>query len=275
MCSLSSACYAVLMSTLNKFQQILPEGVEVILLGEYGSTAHGVALDASDHDYVGIGVEPKRMMLGMDYVGYNRWDNSVLKDNGMSSRSEAGSEEGTVHSLRKFFKLAYEGNTAILSTLYLPNYVHMSPIGEHLMANRDVFLSRRALWKFGGHLVHERDRMIGTKREKVLRPDLVEKYGYDTKAAYQAIKLAYHGLRYARESRLMIPFAPEEREFILAVRRGEVAHAEVVSFLNSALEVLNHEAENSTSLVDSADEQKINALLIELYELSYYDKSFA
>lgn len=261
------------MNAFEKFQNAVPQDVEIILLGEYGSTAYGLALDASDHDYVGVGIEPKNMVLGMDFVGSRHWDNTVIKDNGQNSRSEAGSIEGTVHALRKFFKLSRDGNTAILSTLYLPRYEHVSDLGAHLLKNRDLFLSRRALFRFGAHLTHERDRMRGTMTEKVLRPELVKLHGYDTKAAYQALKLAYHGLHYARNAELVIPFPKAESEFILAVRRGEVPFEEVVQFLDETIETLNYEFENSTVLPEFANNEALDELLIEMYEMNFYGSS--
>ena len=251
------------------FVEAIPSDATLMLLGEYGSVAHGVALDSSDHDYVGIAVEPQRMIMGLDYVGWDHWDTSVVKPRGDQARSEAEDHEGTVHALRKFVRLARQGNTAVLSALYLPSYVHLNEAGEHLLAHRDLFVSYDAVERFVSHLKNERGRMMGDEKAKVIRPELIEEYGYDTKAAYQAIKLAFYGLDYAENGSMSIPFTEPQREFILSVRRGEVPQEEVLDFLSASVDFLEQSVAHGTSLPRSTDKEKLNKLLYELYEMSW------
>lgn len=252
------------MNVMAKAQAKLPSGANLMLLGEYGSTAHGVSLDNSDHDYLGVAVEPRTAIHGLD-----NYEHTILKDGAAGEATGAGETEGTVYGLQKFCRLAEQGNTAIMSLLYLPSYTVKNRFGELLLRNRELFRSREVLQRFAGHLTSEANRITGDKAQKVNRPELVAKYGYDTKAAYQAVKLAFHGRRFAREGELRIPFSPEEREYILSIRRGELTPEEILGFLREATSFLDNEAETSNLLPALAPREKINSLLEEIYLGSY------
>lgn len=252
-------------SIFEKIREKAPADIRLILLGEYGSSSHGVAIGSSDHDYMGIAIEPKRAVFGLD-----SYEHTVLKEGASGEATAADDNEGTIYALRKFVKLAEQGNTAIMSALYLPHYAVRDELGDYLVAHRDLFQSRSVLKRFAGHLAREKRRMTGELAEKVLRPQLVEEFGFDTKAAYQAVKLGFHGRRFAREGRLEIPFPKEEREYIISVRRGELATEAVQELLTETIEFLDAEAETSTLLPERPDREKLNELLQELYERAYY-----
>lgn len=251
---------------LEKIKEKAPADIRLILLGEYGSSAHGVAIGGSDHDYMGIAIEPRRAVFGLD-----SYEHTVLKDGADGEATAADDSEGTVYALRKFVKLAEQGNTSIMSALYLPEYVVRDELGDYLVANRDLFRSRSVLKRFAGHLAREKRRMTGELAEKVLRPQLVEEFGFDTKAAYQAVKLGFHGRRFARDGELVIPFSKEEREYIIAVRTGKHTAEAVKDLLSETIEFLDFEAENSAILPEIPDRGKLNELLRELYERAYYN----
>ena len=253
------------MSTIvTKAEEKMPADATLILLGEYGSSAHGVAVGTSDYDFIGIAVEPKRVTLGMD-----NYEHTVIKDAAVGVATAADEEEGTIYALRKFVKLAEAGNTAMMSALYLPKYTVLTPAGELFVQNRDLFLSRSVLKRFAGHLATERKRMKGELKEKVLRPALVEQFGFDTKAAYQAMKLGFHGRRFAKEGVLDIPFPTDEIELILRTRRGELSVEDVDLILGELLEFIDEQAETSELLPETPDHEKLNALCLELYALTY------
>ncbi len=55
---------------------------------------------------------------------------------------------------------------------------------------------------------------------------LNEAVGYDTKYAMHCARLGFQGLELLRTGRLIFPIQGEPAEWLLAVRRGEVAFAE-------------------------------------------------
>jgi hypothetical protein len=76
----------------------------------------------------------------------------------------------------------------------------------------------------------QRDRLLGLGRHSRVpnRPELVARYGYDVKYASHALRLAYQGLEIVRDGRLTLPMPDHERQWVLRVKRGEVAALEVV-----------------------------------------------
>lgn len=251
-------------SILEQAAEKLPKETELILLGEYGSSAHNVAIDSSDFDYIGIAVEPPEVTYGLD-----TYEHTVLKEKGAGEASAANDEEGTIYSLKKFARLAEAGNTALVSALYLPKYEVLTELGQMLVDSRSLFLSRSILKRFAGHLSTERRRMNGDLSVKVLRPALIEEFGFDTKAAYQAVKLAFHGRRFADTGEMKIPFESDEREFILAVRRGEIPVEEIDALLETIVLHLDVQSETSVTLPEVSDRKAINDLLQTIYEVTY------
>lgn len=252
------------MKIIQKASERLPEGADLILLGEYGSTSHGVSTEDSDFDFIGVAVEPFSAVFGLE-----SYEHTVLKDVAASEATAAGDEEGTIYALKKFLKLAEDGNTAIMSALYLPKYEVLTEAGEMLVNARGLFRSKRVLRRFASHLENERRRMVGELGAKVLRPQLVEKFGFDTKAAYQATKLAFHASRFAEVGELSIPFPENEIATILSIRSGEMKREEVNELLVEARTRIDNEAENSTTLPDRPDREKINELCAKIYRKVY------
>jgi uncharacterized protein len=94
-----------------------------------------------------------------------------------------------------------------------------------LRALAPTLLSRHAVHPFLGYLQSQLDRLLGHGARQGMphRPELVPRYGYDVKYASRALRLAYQGLTVARDGRLTLPMPAEERERVLAVKRGDVA----------------------------------------------------
>lgn len=250
------------MTILDEARSKLPEGAHLLLLGEYGSSAHGVSTAISDQDFIGVAVEPKAAVLGLE-----SYEHTLLGKNDQNARTAAGADEGKIFSLKKFARLVEKGNTDVMAALFLPGYIARSEAGQLLIDSRDIFVSHEAMVRFGMHLTTERRRMNGDIKVKVLRPELIEKYGYDTKAAYQAVKLGFHGLSIGRHQTMRIPFPQEEAEFILKIRAGEVTREEVDSFLNDAIEEINS-IQPSAKLPERPDRVRLNSLLAEIYSMT-------
>jgi hypothetical protein len=85
---------------------------ETILLVEVGSTAHGTGLPGGeDDDEMGVVVESARQVLGLHDQGMR----SVMqRTQAEGSRSGPGDTDRTLHSLRRFLRLAASGNPSIL-----------------------------------------------------------------------------------------------------------------------------------------------------------------
>jgi len=94
-----------------------------------GSRAHGLDTPQSDTDTRGVCIPPRRYLLGL------------------SSFEQHVSEDGdhVVWSLRKFVSLACKGNPNIIEVLYTDpvHQLHLDPLGERLLAQRGLFLTKQ------------------------------------------------------------------------------------------------------------------------------------
>src|ERR1700722_10835512 len=94
----------------------LPRGT--ILLVEVGSTAHGTGLPGGeDNDELAVIIEEPSAVLGLDDVGFST---VMQRTQPEGSRSGPGDTDRTIHSLRRFIRLAASGNPSILMTLWAP-----------------------------------------------------------------------------------------------------------------------------------------------------------
>jgi hypothetical protein len=109
---------------------------EVALRGEIlrtvvGSGVHGIAIAGTDdHDELGVFVEPPERVIGVgDAV-----DHYVHRTQPEGARSGPGDTDLVLYSLRRYLRLALNGNPTVLLPLYAPagSVITMRPLGEEL-----------------------------------------------------------------------------------------------------------------------------------------------
>lgn len=201
-----------------------------ILRGVVGSTAHGTAIDGQDdRDEMGVFVEPPENVCGLTSC-----DHYIYRDQPEGVRSQPGDLDLTLYSLRKFARLAEQGNPSVIILLWLPEHIIKTETGAALIKLREAFISRDSGARFLGYLVAQKMKMKGERAHTVNRPDLVEKYGYDTKFAMHALRLGYEGLELLTEGRLTLPVPEPHLSILRAVRTGSVAFADALGLIEDA-----------------------------------------
>src|SRR5262245_42672546 len=101
---------------------------------EVGSTAHGTGLPGGeDHDQLAVVVETPAQVLGLDPFGFRT---VMLRTQPEGVRSGPGDIDRTLHSLRRFIRLAASGNPSILMTLWAP-IEFCTPLGLELRGLAD------------------------------------------------------------------------------------------------------------------------------------------
>lgn len=226
-----------------------------------GSTAHGLVIEGTDdRDEMGISIPPQRYLLGLDH--FETW---IYRTQAMGIRSGPGDLDLVVHSLQKYARLAVQGNPTIMLPLFSPpeQVLDINWIGQALQAQRHLFISRQAGYRFLGYLDNQRQRVLGQRGQARLpnRPELVERYGYDTKYAGHMMRLAAQGLELMHTGALTLPMPEGVREEILAVRRGEwpLEHVlEVVQVLENDL----LQATKDSQLPEQPDLKQVNDFLV-------------
>jgi hypothetical protein len=241
-----------------------------------GSTVHGLALDGTDdRDEMGVCLEPLRFAAGLasfETFTYRtaeeraRASNTWPSDGGLP-KSEPGDLDLSVHSLRKYVRLALNGNPSILLLLYVPpdQCLVRTPIGAQLQELAPAFISRRTAAAFLGYLTAQRERLMGLRGGKdVQRPDLEAAHGYDTKYAMHMVRLGYQGLELLSTGKITLPMPADARTFCRSIREG---HERLVTVLERARD---HEADLASwrvhaQLPERGDHQRVDRFLYETY----------
>lgn len=120
-------------------------GDNIILLGLGGSHAYGTNVEGSDVDIRGCALRTKE---------------EVLLGSGFNQVVHEGTDT-TIYSLHKLVGLLSDCNPNTIEMLGLKpeHYLYVSPIGQELLDNRKMFLSKRAMFSFGGYATSQLRRL--------------------------------------------------------------------------------------------------------------------
>jgi uncharacterized protein len=180
----------------------------------------------------------------------------------VGERSGPGDVDRSIYSLRKYVRMAAQGSPTVQMPLFAPDDMirHIEWPGVELRKHRDLFMSRQLGHRFLGYLNRQRQYLDGTLAERVHRPELVERYGYDTKYAYHALRLAIQGTELITHGVITLPMSDLNREYLLEVRNGRYPLDEVLIQLDNRTHRLAALTEVST-LPEYPDYDRINSWL--------------
>ncbi len=197
-----------------------------ILMVEVGSTAHGTGIaGGEDHDQLAVVVETPDQLLGLDPHGFKT---VMQRTQPEGVRSGPGDIDRTLHSLRRFVRLAASGNPSILMALWAP-VEFTTPIGDELRSLGEAFVGRHVVPRYRGYMQSQARRLLGLsggghgKRGGGGREELIEEFGYDTKYAMHCARLGFQCLELLGTGRLELPIQGEPAEWLRAVRYGKVS----------------------------------------------------
>jgi hypothetical protein len=233
----------------------------IILRTQVGSGVHGVSVkDQDDRDEMGICVEPAEYVVGL-----RRFEQYEYRTQPAGVRSGPGDLDLIVFSLRKWLRLALQGNPTVLLPLFVPEseVVTATAHGEYLRAHPELVLSRRAGPRFAGYLRSQRRRLLagGTHTN---RPELVGRYGFDTKFAYHMVRLGLQGVEMLGEGRVTLPMPEPWRGWLTDLRLGRHTRQEA---LDAAEDLENQLAGlmETSPLPAVPDRDRADAWLIEVH----------
>lgn len=230
----------------------------LVLHGQVGSGAHGTAIEGQDdRDEMGICLEPLELVCGL-----STFEHYTMRTQPEGVGSGPGDLDLIVYGLRKFCRLAAKGNPSILGLLYLPEYMVKTNVGLQLIALRDAFISRAAGNAFLGYLISQRRALSGERSKRVQRPDLVERYGYDTKFAMHALRLGLQGIEYLSTGHISIPIREPDLALVRSVREGLLSLAQTMAEIDSVEARLREIIRDFTREVDV---NRVNRFLVDAY----------
>jgi predicted nucleotidyltransferase len=230
-----------------------------ILRGVVGSTVHGLAIEGQDdRDEMGIFIEPPEAVCGLSPI-----DHLIQRDQPDGVRSQPGDLDLTMYSLRKFCRLATAGNPSVILLLWLPSYTTETDTGRQLINLRHQFISKESGKRFLGYLRAQKARLKGESSPKVSRPELVEKYGYDTKFAMHALRLGLQGIELLQNKHLSLPMEEPPLTLLRNVRLGNKSLSEVLQLIETAENYLRTLINTCCDL--KVDKDVINKFMVEAH----------
>jgi uncharacterized protein len=191
-----------------------------ILRCRVGSTVHGLAIEGTDdEDQMGICVEPPGYVIGL-----RSFEQYVYRTQPEGCRSGPGDLDYSCYSLRKWMRLALNGNPTILLPLFVPgeHIIAMTGLGANLRAMAPAIISRQAGRRFAGYLEAQRRSLLSRdgKGRDVTRRELVEAYGWDTKFGGHMVRLGVQGVELLETGRITLPVPEPWRTAIRELRAG-------------------------------------------------------
>jgi predicted nucleotidyltransferase len=226
-----------------------------ILRGVVGSTSHGTAVEGQDdRDEMGVFVEPPECVCGLTPC-----DHYIYRDQPEGVRSQPGDLDLTMYSLRRFCRLAAQGNPSVILLLWLPSHISKTLVGAELVRMREAFVSKESGKRFLGYLGAQKMKLKGERAHTVNRPELVARYGYDTKFAMHALRLGFEGIELMTHRRLTLPVAEPNLTTLRAVRSGRIELAVALRLIEDAEERLRTLVEACSR---AADIDSINRFMV-------------
>jgi uncharacterized protein len=208
-----------------------------------GSKLYGTDHEDSDDDAIAVFIEPPEYVFS-----YRKIETAKLYDRKATDRAKPGEVDGVSYSLRHIIKLALDGNPSILTALYAPPnfWLTHTPVGAVFMAYGPSFTSMKAAPRFEGYMHNQLQRLTGVKTGHIPnRPELVEKYGYDTKYAMSVARLALQGIEYFETGTIHSPMDEPARDLLTSIRTGEFTYGAVVDKIISLGENLKFAIQDS------------------------------
>lgn len=217
-----------------------------------------------DRDEMGVCIEPPECVIGLE-----NFEQYQYRTQPEGVRSGPGDLDLVIYSLRKWTRLAAQGNPTVLLLLFAPpwEWVPYSTdpfLGRELQAKKDIFLSKDCGRRFMGYLQAQKEQMLGMRSKHTNRPELIDLYGYDTKFAYHAIRLGLQGIELLNHGQITLPMPEPHRSILKSLRVGAYSKQYALDWiadLQDGLAVLMRDVD----LPDQADMMKINQWLMATY----------
>jgi|19_taG_2_1085344.scaffolds.fasta_scaffold01205_13 predicted nucleotidyltransferase len=238
-----------------------------------GSTAYGVAGEVSDWDVVGFYI-PTKTEIFPHLDGYIHGFGKPRKPRVPWQKHHIdyrGKEyDITVYSIVNFFDLCMGMNPNMIDLLFVPvNCVlHSTVIGNLVRESRHLFLSKLCWHKFKGYAYSQLNKMEH-KTAVGKRVALIEAHGYDTKFAYNVVRLIGEVEQLLTTGDMDLQ---QDKERLRAIREGKWPMERVKAFFVEKEKALE-ELYNSSPLPYSPREEEIKALLVRCLEMHYGDLS--
>jgi len=238
-----------------------------VLRTEVGSGLYGLAIEGTDdRDEMGVCVEDKEFVLGI-----GKFDQYEFRTKPQGVRSGSGDLDLNIYSLRKYVRLTVHGNPTSIMPLFAPHesVVTCTPIGAELRDRLSKMVVHKESGKrFLGYLRAQREQMLGQRagRRHANRPELIERYGYDTKFASHMCRLGFQGVELLRTGTIILPMPVVARSYLREMKVGLVSQQDALDLAEYLEGNLQNLLQHNGDLPERADIEEADALLVDIYE---------
>jgi predicted nucleotidyltransferase len=235
-----------------------------------GSELHGAKVHGTDDlDIYGTYIEPPESALGLGGLPHYVWSTA-----GDDRRNGPNDVDVTLYSLRKWAGLACKGNPTALHFLFASGEIE-SPVWADVVANKNVFLSRKCVKQFLGFADDQLKRLTGAKGrgKKGTRPEIEIKYGYDVKAAMHALRLLNECKELVSTGYITLP--RPEREFLIRVRTGQYSMDQVLQIADELFAECKKAGDETSILPEAVDLDAVSKLVANCYRASWASQGHA
>lgn len=201
-----------------------------------GSRAFGLEDDQSDTDYRGVYLPPAELHWSLYSV---------------PEQLDCHETQETYWEIQKFLALALKANPNVLECLYTPLVEQVTPLGEELLAMREIFLSRLVYQTYNGYVMSQFKKM---------QTDIKNQGQVKWKHVMHLIRLLISGIKVLTEGFVVVD-AGEYREQLLAIKRGELPWEETEKWRKSLHQEFDA-ALAGTTLPDRPNYEQANTFLI-------------
>ncbi|TQL99878.1 hypothetical protein FB559_5579 [Actinoallomurus bryophytorum] len=201
-----------------------------------GSRAYGLATEDSDIDRRGVFVAPTPLFWGFGKP---------------PSHVDGPDAERFSWELERFLGLALDANPTVLECLWSPLVEKVTEQGEELLALRGSFLSRHA---------HRTFLRYAESQFRKLTGDVRTRGEPRWKHVMHLLRLLISGRHLLEHGEPLVDVA-DHRERLLAVRRGEVAWAEVDAWRRTLTRDMDT-ALAATGLPEEPDRTRVETFLV-------------
>jgi hypothetical protein len=207
----------------------------VILAVVVGSRAYGLDEPGSDTDRRGVYLPPAEL----------HW--SLF---GVPEQIDDEPGQRTFWELHKFLVMGLKANPGVLECLWSPLVEHATDLGRELLALRSALLSKLVFQTYSGYVASQ---------FKKIAADLRQRGAPKWKHVMHLLRLLDAGVTLLATGELPVAVGAE-RERLLAVRRGELAWADVEAWRQD-LHARFEAAALGTPLPDRPDYERVDAFL--------------
>jgi len=226
---------------LNDFYRHIRADRNIFLLKTSGSQSYNLATPDSDHDFLGVFVNPVNSLFGLRQPR----DHYDGKD-----------PDFQIHEIGKFANLLVKGNPNLVEIMFGRTENYIIPIEwedywRELYENREILLNARTVRQYLGYAKGQYQRL--TKGQSLHTTG----GQFNTKWAYHIIRLLLNAAQIAEGEHPTVWWDGPQRDNLMNIRRGLLDQQTIEIMMNSIIEHID--GIKPWSIPDEPDEAWINA----------------